>query len=124
MLLPPGTPVRSGMEGGRGVGKVGEQGGREEGRGGSPGSAQPLTQEAHPLGAAAAAAADAVTGGSSTPAFILRGDITNSADVAALTREPHRHPPSLWIRNRRHLTVRREARRGAGRPPAAAEGRL
>lgn len=75
-----------GMEGGRGVGEVGEQGGREErrgeerrggeGRGGSPGSAQPLTQEAHPLGAAAAAAAAvAVTGGSSTPAFILRGTL-------------------------------------------------
>lgn len=106
-----------------------KEGGRrgEEGRGGSPGSAQPLiTQEAHPLGAAAAAAAaaDAVTGGSSTPAFILRGTLQiqpTSLPGRGSHADTRRRCGST---NRRHLTVRRGARRGAGRPPASAEGRL
>lgn len=36
-----------------------------------------------------------------------------------LAREPRRHPPSLWILNRRHLTVRRGAHHGAHWPPAS-----
>lgn len=116
-----------GMEGGRGVGEVGEQGGREERRGGE-GRLSGLRSASHAGSASSRRCCCRCCWrghrGIIHASIYSPRDITNSADVATWAREPRRHPPSLWIHNRRHLTVRRGARRGAGRPPASAEGRL
>lgn len=70
-----------------------------------------LSQEAHPLGAAAL-----ITGGSSTPSppcVSSPGDITHSGDVG-LAQEGDTPTPSVAVQtlNRRHLTVRHGAHHG------------